>query len=65
MTSGTERDGPPGASLVAIFVLELIDPDIGIWVLIALAAFGSVILSGYLVSTSQRDKRELEALRGH
>ncbi len=52
-------------AVVAVFVLELIDPDMGIWVLIALAALGSVILSGYLVSTTQRDRRELEALRRH
>ena len=52
------------AAVVVIFVLRLIDPDIGIWVLLAVAAVGAAILSGYLVSTTRRHQREREAQRG-
>ncbi|ASK65083.1 hypothetical protein CFK39_03725 [Brachybacterium avium] len=51
------------AAVLAIFVLELIDPTIGIWVILVLAVLGSVILSGYLVTAARRDQRELEAAR--
>lgn len=51
------------AAVVAVYVLDLIDPDMGIWVILALAVVGSIVLSGYLVNTTRRDQRELEALR--
>lgn len=51
------------AAVVIIFVLELIDPSLGIWVLIALAAIGATVLSGYLVTTTRRHQRERGELR--
>lgn len=49
-------------AVVAIYVLELIDPALGIWVLIGLAMVAGTILSVFLVSKVKRDQAELEAL---
>lgn len=48
--------------VIAIFVLELVDPELGIWVLLAVAALGAAVLSGYLLTTTRRNQRELDEL---
>lgn len=46
------------AAVIVIFVLQLIDPDVGIWVLLALVVLGASVLSGYLLTTTRRHQRE-------
>lgn len=53
------------ACVLAIFVLELIDPDLGIWVLLAVAALGATILSAYILTRTRRNQQELEELARH
>ena len=50
------------AAVVLLFVVEIIDPAIGIWVLIALALIGASVLSTVLLSETRRRQRELEEL---
>lgn len=50
------------ACIIAIFVLELIDPEVGIWVLVAFAALGGMAMTAALLSTVRRDQREVEEL---
>lgn len=51
-----------GAAVVLIFVLEVIDPDTGVWVLVVLAAVGATVLSTYVLLSTRRMQSELEAL---
>lgn len=46
------------AAVIVIFVLQLIDPDVGIWALLALVVLGATVLSGYLLTTTRRHQRE-------
>lgn len=50
------------AAVVLLFVVEIIDPAIGIWVLIALALIGASVLSTVLLSETRRRQRELEEI---
>ena len=47
-------------SVIAIYVLELIDPELGVWVLIGIAVLGGTVLSTYILSTNRRNQRELD-----
>ncbi len=49
-----------GACVLAIFVLELIDPELGIWLLVGVAAVSATVLSTFLMATTKRNQRELE-----
>lgn len=51
-----------GAFLV--FGLELIDPEIGIWVLVAIAAVGGFVISGFLISSTRRNAEEISRITG-
>lgn len=50
------------ALVIIIYVLELIDPDVGIWLLLAVAALGGAFLSATLLRSVRRNQRELEEL---
>lgn len=50
------------AAVVAVFVLELIDPDLGIWLILAVALLGATALSTGLLGAQARNRRELEEL---
>lgn len=50
------------AAVVLIFVLRVIDPDTGVWVLVALAAVGATVLGTYLILSTRRLQSDLEAL---
>ncbi|MDQ0643526.1 hypothetical protein [Microbacterium murale] len=52
------------AAAILIFVLGLIDPEQGIWVLIGIAAVGAFILSTSLMSMIRRHAREMRDLTG-
>lgn len=47
-------------SVIAIYVLELIDPELGVWVLIGIGVLGGTVLSTYILSTNRRNRRELD-----
>lgn len=51
------------AAVVVVYVLELIDPAQGVWLLVAIAVLGGGVLSAYLVTGSTRNQRELEQAR--
>ncbi|WP_422115265.1 hypothetical protein [Brachybacterium sp. UNK5269] len=46
------------AAVVLIYVLEVIDPAIGHWVLIAIALLGGLVLSSYLMKNVQGNRPE-------
>ncbi|MGP9844677.1 hypothetical protein [Brachybacterium sp. 107] len=47
-------------SVIAIYVLELIDPALGIWVLLGIAVIGGTVLSSCILSANRRSQRELD-----
>ncbi|QNN81940.1 hypothetical protein H3H54_11750 [Brachybacterium sp. Z12] len=50
------------AAVVAIYVLELIDPSAGVWVLVAIALLSGGLLGTYIMISTQRNQRELTEL---
>lgn len=52
------------AALLAVYVLRLVDPDMGIWILVAIAVIGGGILSASLVSSNTRHARDLRDITG-
>ncbi len=46
------------AAVVLIYVLEVIDPAIGHWVLIAIALLGGLVLSSYIMKNVQGNRPE-------
>jgi hypothetical protein len=46
------------AAVVLIYVLEVIDPAIGHWVLIAIALLGGLVLSSYIMKNVQGNRQE-------
>jgi len=49
---------------VIVFGFELIDPEVGIWVLVAIAAVGGFVMSGFLLSNARRNAEELSRITG-
>ena len=52
------------ACVLAIYVLDLIDPEIGIWLLIGVAALSATVLSTVLITATRRNQRELDQSHG-
>lgn len=46
------------AGIAVIYLFELVDPDQGIWILVAIAAIGGFFMSAYVVSITRRHARE-------
>lgn len=53
------------AGVVAVYLLELIDPEQGIWLLVVIGVLGAVVLSGSLLSMTRRHAREMRELTGY
>ncbi|MGO2933651.1 MAG: hypothetical protein ACTIKQ_13035 [Microbacterium sp.] len=53
------------AGVVVVYLLELIDPEQGIWILVAIGVLGAVVLSGSLLSMTRRHAREMRELTGY
>lgn len=49
---------------IAVYVLGLVDPDQGIWILIGIAAVGAFVVSTSLMSMIRRNAREMRDLTG-
>ncbi|MEW1975763.1 hypothetical protein AB0301_11920 [Microbacterium profundi] len=49
---------------IAVYVLGLVDPDQGIWILIGIAAVGAFVMSTSLMSMIRRHAREMRDLTG-
>lgn len=49
---------------IAVYVLGLVDPDQGIWILIGIAAVGAFVMSTSLMSMIRRNAREMRDLTG-
>jgi hypothetical protein len=52
------------AAAVAVYVLGLVDPEHGIWILIGIAAVGAFVMSTSLMSMIRRNAREMRDLTG-
>lgn len=52
------------AAAIAVYVLGLVDPDQGIWILIGIAAVGAFVMSTSLMSVIRRNAREMRDLTG-
>lgn len=50
------------AAILLIYVLGIVDPEQGLWLLVAIAVVGGTVLSGYLLTTTRSNQRELAAL---
>jgi len=53
------------AAVIAIFVLELVDPDIGVFVLVAIAAVGGGVMAFSIMSQNRRFQRERQDMFGY
>ncbi len=53
------------AAVVVVYLLELVDPDQGIWLLVAIAAIGGFTMSMGLLSMNRRHAQEMRDLTGH
>lgn len=51
--------------VVVVFVLELIDPEQGVWILVIIALLGGSALGIGLVSMARRHVQEMRDLTGH
>ena len=52
------------AAAIAVYVLGLVDPNQGIWILIGIAAVGAFVMSTNLMSMIRRHAREIRDLTG-
>lgn len=52
------------AAAVIVYVLGLIDPDQGVWLLVWIAAIGAFVLSTGLMSMIRRHAREMREVTG-
>ncbi|WP_243228447.1 hypothetical protein [Microbacterium sp. CIAB417] len=50
------------AAAVLVYGFEIVDPDQGVWLLVAIAAIGGVVLSASLLSMSRRNLQQLRDL---
>lgn len=46
------------SGIAVVYLFELVDPEQGIWILVAIAAVGGFFMSAYLVSITRRHARE-------
>lgn len=51
-------------AVIVVYVLQLVEPVVGVWLLVAIALVGGGLLSTYLVTSMRRHQRELTALTG-
>lgn len=51
-------------AVIVVYVLQLVEPVVGVWLLVAIALVGGGLLSTYLVMSMRRNQRELTALTG-
>lgn len=51
-------------AVIVVYVLQLVEPVVGVWLLVAIALVGGGLLSTYLVTSMRRNQRELTALTG-
>lgn len=53
------------AAVVIVYVLELVDPEQGVWLLVGIAVIGGLVLSMGLLSMVRRHAREMDDVTGH
>lgn len=53
------------AGVVVVYLLGLVDPEQGIWLLVVIALIGGVTLSAGLVSMNRCHSREMDDLTGY
>lgn len=49
---------------LVVYVFELVDPEVGVWILVAIAALGGFSLSGLLMRHMQSRTRAIAQARG-
>ncbi|KJL34157.1 hypothetical protein [Microbacterium azadirachtae] len=47
-------------AVIVVYVLKLVEPDVGVWILVALALIGSLVLSTMII---QQIKAQQQAIR--
>jgi hypothetical protein len=50
------------AAVILVYGFEVVDPDQGIWLLVAIAVIGGIVLSSSLLSMMRRHTQELRDL---
>ena len=50
------------AAVILVYGFEIVDPDQGIWLLVAIAVIGGIVLSSSLLSMMRRHTQELRDL---
>lgn len=51
------------AAVVVVYVLELVAPETGTWVLVGIAMAGGAVISAYVVTQPKRMQQEIEQVR--
>lgn len=52
------------AAIVVVYVLDVLDPEYGIWVLLAVAAIGATVMSVGIMSMTRRHAQEMRDITG-
>jgi ABC-type cobalamin transport system permease subunit len=53
------------AGIAAVSLLEIVEPEQGVWLLLAIALIGGLVMSVRLMSMTRRHGREMKDLTGH
>ncbi|MEI3844434.1 MULTISPECIES: hypothetical protein [unclassified Microbacterium] len=52
------------AAVVAVYVLEVVDPDQGFWIIAAVAALGAMVMAGWIVSSTRAQQQAIRDVGG-
>lgn len=52
------------AVVVAVYVLEVGDPDQGFWIIAAVAALGAMVMAGWIVSSTRAQQQAIRDVGG-
>ncbi|MBW1639670.1 hypothetical protein [Microbacterium resistens] len=52
------------AAVVVVYVLEVVDPDQGFWIIAAVAALGGMVMAGWIVSSTRAQQQAIRDVGG-
>jgi len=57
-------EGPVLAAAVVVYVLKLVDPDTGMWIMVALALLGALVLGTMIIRQTQAQQQAIRDVGG-
>lgn len=51
-------------AVIVVYVLKLVDPDVGVWILVALALIGSLVLSTMIIRQIKAQQQAIHDVGG-